>query len=145
MSLISSLRSGPRPSLNQDRAGDVHTSPPTGHVDAAVPLPRHLLVALAGIAADVTSLQQRCVDDPQLHEPLEMILGRLGGLVECIYERSADGGAPLADASSGNGSAITAEYVAAAAAVAVSVGSHEHRDSGASPTSVGRSTAEHRS
>jgi hypothetical protein len=53
-------------------------------------LPRHLLVALAGITTNVTSLQQHCVDDPYLHTSLESILCRLDDLVGGIYERAAD-------------------------------------------------------
>ena len=143
MSLISSTRSGARPPLNQDRAGDASTSPPTEHVETALPLPRHLLVALAGIAGDVTSLRQRFVDDPQLHEPLDRILGRLDDLVDSIYEQAADAAARPIDLANGHGSAITADHPAAA--VAAPAGSGEHRDSGASPTDVRRSIAVHQS
>jgi hypothetical protein len=43
-----------------------------------------------GSPADVTSLQQRYGDAPQLHEGLERILGKLVGLVDSIYQRAAD-------------------------------------------------------
>jgi hypothetical protein len=79
MSLSSSIRSGSRPPLHQDRAGYASTSPPTGPIEAELPLARHILVTLAAIAADVTSLRQLFADDPQLHEPPDRILGRVGG------------------------------------------------------------------
>ena len=123
MSLLSSIRSGTRRSLDQ---GYASSSSPTRQVEAEVPLPRHLLVTLAAIAADVTSLRHRFVDDPQLHEALDRILGRLDGLVDSIYERDADSRAHPSPASSGHGSAITADP---AAAVAVLARSGEHRAS----------------
>jgi hypothetical protein len=129
MSLVSSLRSGTRPPLTQDRSGSTSTSPPTGQLEADVPLPRHLLVALAGIAADVTALRQRLVDDPQLHEPVDRILGRIDDLVDSIYERAAElHPRPVAvAASSMHGSASTADHPAAA--LAVPAWSGEHRAS----------------
>ena len=123
MSLLSIIRSGTRPSLDQ---GYVSTSSPTRQAEADVPLPRHLLVTLAAIAADVTSLRQRFVDDPQLHEALDRIIGRLDGLVDSIYEGNADLRAHLVAASSGQGSANTADPAAAAGVLAWSA---EHRAS----------------
>ena len=124
MSLIARSRSGAHAPLNHQAAGDASTSPPTGHADAALPLPRHLLLALAGIAADVTSLRARFVDDPQLHEPLDRILGKLDGLVDDIYERAAR----PADASNQHGPATTAAHPTPAVAVPALNG--QHRDSG---------------
>lgn len=123
MSLLSSIRPGTqtRPSLDQ---GSATPSPPTRQVEAEIPLPRHLLVTLAAIAADVTSLRQRFVDDPQLHEPLDRILGRLDDLVDSIYERTVDPSAHPVAASSGHGSAITADHPAAAVAVLAWSGTH---------------------
>lgn len=89
MSLIASSRSGAHAPPNHHAAGDTSTSPPTDDVDAALPLPRHLLVALAAIAADITSLRAQAVDEPQLHQPLDRILGKLDGLVDDIYEQAA--------------------------------------------------------
>jgi hypothetical protein len=123
MSLLSSIRSGTRSSLDQ---GYASTSSPTRQAEAEVPLPRHLLVTLAAIAAEVTSLRQRFVDDPQLHEPLDRILGRLDGLVDSIYPGDADLRAHLVAGSGGHGSAITADP---AAAVGVLAWSGEHRAS----------------
>lgn len=88
MTLVSST--GSRARSLQDRSGGTSTSPPTRQVEAAVPLPRHLLVALAGISADVTSLRQRHADDPQLHEPLDRILDSIDGLVDSVYDRATD-------------------------------------------------------
>ena len=127
MSLIASMRLGARAPLNHQAAGDASTSPPTAHADAALPLPRHLLLALAGIAADVTSLRAQVVDDPQLREPLDRILGRVDGLVDDIYGRAADSGSHPVEASYAHGSAITADHPAAA--VAVPAGSGQHRSS----------------
>ena len=69
-------------------------SPLTHPTATEPPLPRHLLVSLAGVTADITSLQQRTVDTPQLHATLERILGRLDGLVDSNYQRAADPAAP---------------------------------------------------
>ena len=141
MSFILSIGARARPSLNQDPVSGASTSPPAQHGEAALPLPRHVLVALAGIAADVTSLRQRFVDDAQLHDPLDNILGRIDGLVDSIYDRAADPGEHPLDASSGHGSAIIADHPAAA----VPAESGEHRDSGTSPEGVGRPIVEHQS
>lgn len=94
MSLYTTIRSSHRSPLHRDRPTDDPRSPTTAPVETASSLPRHLLVSLAGITADITSLQQRSVDTPQLHATLERILGRLDGLVDSIYQRAADPAAP---------------------------------------------------
>jgi hypothetical protein len=101
MSLISTIKSGVRSPPNQDRSGDAPTSPPTGPVETTPP--RHLLVTLAGI----------------------------DGLIDSIYERSADSAARPADVASAHGCALTASYLPAAAAVmsAVSTGDLDGRTS----------------
>lgn len=57
-------------------------------------LPRHLLVSLAGITADVTALQQRSADATQTQAALGAILRKLDRLVDSIYERAASPVAP---------------------------------------------------
>ena len=57
-------------------------------------LPRHLLVSLAGITADVTALQQRSADATQTQAALGVILRKLDRLVDSIYERAASPVAP---------------------------------------------------
>lgn len=52
-------------------------------------LPRHLLVSLAGITADVTALQQRSADATQTQAALGVIRRKLDRLVDSIYERAA--------------------------------------------------------
>lgn len=92
--MISTIKSADRSPLHCDRSVEDPRSPLPQHVAAEHSLPRHLLVSLAGITAEVTSLQQRCVDTPQLHASLATILGRLDGLVDSIYQHAADPGAP---------------------------------------------------
>ncbi|CAN5482129.1 hypothetical protein BH23ACT6_BH23ACT6_27670 [soil metagenome] len=94
MSLFSTIWSADRSALPRDRSVEVPKASLTEDVEAQLPLPRHLLVALAGITADAASVQDRCVDDPQLHAALGRILGRLDGLVDSIYQRSAHPAAP---------------------------------------------------
>ncbi|MCC5949711.1 MAG: hypothetical protein JJT89_14765 [Nitriliruptoraceae bacterium] len=76
--------------------------PPSVEPLAELPLPRHLLVSLAGIAADVSSLQQRWTDTPDLHTSLETIQGRIDLLVDLIYDRAATPGAPRDEPRSSN-------------------------------------------
>jgi hypothetical protein len=87
MSLFSTIRSAERTSLPVEQPLHVPTSTLTGLAAAEPSLPRHLLVSLAGIIADTTSAQQRCVDTPQLHADLGEILLKLDGLVDSVYER----------------------------------------------------------
>jgi hypothetical protein len=94
MSFFSTIRSADRSPLLRDRSVEDLAPPATERVDGGASLPRHLLVSLAGITADVTSLQQRCVDAPLLQAALERILGRLDGLVDSIYQHAADPVAP---------------------------------------------------
>lgn len=94
MSLFSTIRAADRSRLHRDRSAGDPRSPLSEHVETEVSLPRHLLVSLAGITADVTSLQQHCVDTPQLDAALETILGRLDGLVDSIYRHAANPAAP---------------------------------------------------
>ena len=91
---FSTIRSADRSSLHRDRSAEAPWLPTTERVAAAPSLPRHLLVSLAGITADITSLQPRCVDAPQLHAALGAVLGRLDGLVDDIYECAANPAAP---------------------------------------------------
>jgi len=70
--------------------------PPPRHL-AEPALPRHVLVALAAIIADVTSVRQRQVDDPagpdaQFRASMDGILHKLDDLVDSIYNRAAGGG-----------------------------------------------------
>ncbi len=87
MSLFATIRSTDRSSLDRERSADVVEPSPSEPVEAS--LPRHLLVSLAGITADVTSLQHAHAEEPQLHAALGTILRRLDGLVDSIYQRSA--------------------------------------------------------
>ena len=94
MSLFSTIRSADRVQLRRDRSVEDPTPPLVGPVEAGVSLPRHLLVSLAGITAEITTLQQRCAGTPHLHAPLAAILGRLDGLADDIYEHAVAPTAP---------------------------------------------------
>lgn len=96
MSLFSTSTTADRSLLRRERSAKDPSSPRTDHVEAERSLPRHLLVSLAGITTDVACLQQQCGDDPRLQTSLEMILDRLDGLVDSIYERTSDPAAPSA-------------------------------------------------
>jgi hypothetical protein len=89
---FTTVKAADRFPLHRDRSAE--DPPPTKHLETDASLPRHLLVSLAGITAEVTSLQQRCVDAPDLHASIERIVGRLDGLVDSIYQRAADPLAP---------------------------------------------------
>ena len=92
MSLFATVRSTDRSSVHRERSAEVVGPSPSGPVEAS--LPRHLLVSLAGITADVTTLRQRAVDTPQVHAALATILGRLDDLVDSISRRHSP--APVA-------------------------------------------------
>lgn len=77
MSLFSTVRSPDHSRLPRDRSVEVPRASLTEDVEEQFSLPRHLLVSLAGITADAASLQERCVDTPQLHAALGRILDRL--------------------------------------------------------------------
>jgi hypothetical protein len=94
VALFSTIRSTERSLLRRDRSSEDPRSPQAAHVEADFSLPRHLLVSLAGITADVTKLQQRCDDAAQVQVALETILGRLDYLVDSIYQRAAHPTAP---------------------------------------------------
>ena len=94
MSLFSTIRAADRSRLHCERSVEDPRPPLSEQVEAQLSLPRHLLLALAGITADVTSLRERCGDAPELQAPLAAILGRLDGLVDSIYQRAADPTAP---------------------------------------------------
>ena len=97
MALFSTIRSTELSSLRRDRSVEDPGAPQAAHleqVEAEFSLPRHLLVSLAGITADVTSLQQRCDDAAQVQVALGTILGRLDYLVDSIYQRAAHPAAP---------------------------------------------------
>jgi hypothetical protein len=88
MSLFSTIRSPDHSRLPRDRSVEVPRASLTEDVEEQFSLPRHLLVCLAEITADAASLQERCVDTPQLHAPLGRMLDTLGGLVDSIYGRA---------------------------------------------------------
>ncbi len=95
MSLFSTIRSADRPSpLHRDRSAELPRSPTSACVAEKRSLPRHLLVSLAGITAEISSLQPRCADLPQLRADLGGVLDRLDGLVDSIYACTADPAAP---------------------------------------------------
>jgi hypothetical protein len=97
VALFSTIRSTERSLLRRDRSSEDPRSPQAAHVEhveADFSLPRHLLVSLAGITADVTKLQQRCDDAAQVQVALDTILGRLDYLVDSIYQRAAHPTAP---------------------------------------------------
>jgi hypothetical protein len=94
MSLFSTSTTADRSLLRRDRSAKDSGSPRTDHVETELSLPRHLLVSLAGITTDVNRLQQQYGDDTRLHTSLEVILGRLDGLVDSIYERVSGPAAP---------------------------------------------------
>lgn len=97
MALFSTIRSTERSSLRRDRSVEDPGAPQAAHLEhaeAEFSLPRHLLVSLAGITADVTSLQQRCDDAAQVQVALGTILGRLDDLVDSIYQQAAHPAAP---------------------------------------------------
>jgi hypothetical protein len=92
MALFSTIRSTERSRPRRNRSIEDPRSPQAAHaehVKADFSLPRHLLISLAGITADVTSLQQRCDDDAQVQVALGTILGRLDYLVDSIYQQAA--------------------------------------------------------
>jgi hypothetical protein len=84
MSLFSAVRSADRSTLHRARSAEVPPPSTTDDVEAEFPLPRSLLVSRAGITADITTVQQRSVDTPQVHATLATILGRLDDLVDSI-------------------------------------------------------------
>lgn len=90
VSLFSTIRSVDRPTFPLDRTAEVPRPSLAKEIEEPFSLPRHLLVSLAGITADVTSLQERCVDTPDLHVALGRMLDRLDGLVDSIYGRAQD-------------------------------------------------------
>lgn len=90
MSLSWIIRPADRPSLRRDRSAEAPSPLTTSPVAAEPALPRHLLVSLAGITADITSLQPRCADTPQLQAALGAVLDRLDDLVDSVYERAAE-------------------------------------------------------
>ena len=97
MALFSTIKSTDRSLLRRDRSIEDPRSPQAAHLEHAeadFSLPRHLLVSLAGITADVTSLQQRCDDAAQVQVALSTILGRLDYLVDSIYQQAAHPAAP---------------------------------------------------
>jgi hypothetical protein len=77
MALFSTIRSTERSLLRRDRSSEDPRSPQAAHVEhvehveADFSLPRHLLVSLAGITADVTTLQQGCDDAAQVQVALD--------------------------------------------------------------------------
>jgi len=90
MSLFSTTRLADRSPQHDARFAAKPGPLPTEQFEAAPALPRHLLVSLAGIIADVTSLQRICEDAPDLQTGLETMLTRLDGLVDSIYEAAAN-------------------------------------------------------
>ena len=85
MSLFATIRSADRWSLQHQRPVVDQGPRPAEHLTVEASLPRHLLVSLAGITADVTTLQHARTEDPQLHAALGTILSRLDGLVDSVY------------------------------------------------------------
>lgn len=96
MALFSTLRSVDHSARHDARAITGPTSLFTEQAPVPPGLPRHLLVALAGIIADVTALGRASEDDPATHAEFETILARLDGLVDSIYEAAV---APVATSS----------------------------------------------
>lgn len=94
MSLYTTRREAGRSPPRLDGSAEGLQPRPTERDETEASLPRHLLVSLAGITADAASLQERCVDTPELHADLGGILDRLDGLVDSIYQRAADPVAP---------------------------------------------------
>ena len=99
MSLLAALRSTDGPLLRApappEAGGAAGPQAPRGRATEPV-LPRHVLVSLAAIIAEVSSVRQRLLDgpadlDPQLPASLESVLGRLDGLVDSIYGRGPIG------------------------------------------------------
>jgi hypothetical protein len=97
MAVFSTIRSTEPSLLRRDRSVEDPRSSQAAHVEhgeAGFSLPRHLLVSLAGITADVISLQQRGDDAAQVQVALGTILGRLDYLVDSIYQQAANPAAP---------------------------------------------------
>jgi len=90
MSMFSATRFAARSGRRPGRTGDYSVVPAGSQADQELPLPRHILVALSAITADVNSIRQLHGDAPQLHAPLDSIVGKLDGLVHSIYSRAAD-------------------------------------------------------
>jgi hypothetical protein len=137
MSFFSSIRSADRSTLRRDRSVEDPSSQPPDDLEPGFSLPRHLLVSLAGITADVTALQQRCGDAPELEVSLERLLGKLDGLVDSIYEHVAD---PAAFSLHRSGLAARSPSDALSA---VPVGPADARHVARSPGRAGRNLLSH--